>query len=152
MKKKTNLQSVAGEARKHRTGPVKSRAQITVRIDSELMRSVYAQLKEDNSRITDAVERGLVLWLTEARHQLPSWSKQVRFVLANCTTEQAEAIRGLAIALVENEIEERAPDAQAIFDLCDWFVRSRNSIPNAGKCLELYSRYGRSAGEISKLG
>jgi hypothetical protein len=152
MKNKTKLQTAPGEARAGRTGPVKGKTQITVRVDDQLMRSVYAQIKQDNFRITDAIERGLILWLGEARHALPSWNKQIRFILANITAEQAEAFRGFAIALMENEVKERSAEAEAIYDLCMWFVRERNLLVHGGQCLELYSRYGKSAAEIAKLG
>lgn len=158
MKKNTKLQvakekaPVGGEVREHRTGPVKEKTQITVRIDKQLMAEVYAQIKEDNSRITDIIEQGLMLALRQLRHEMPAWTKQVRFVLANATQEQVRIIRGLAIAMVENEVEKRSPDAEAIFDLCMWFLKSRNSLAHGGKCLELYSRYGKSADDIAKLG
>lgn len=152
MKNKTKIQTPSGEARANRTGPVKGKTQITVRVDDQLMRSVYAQIKDDNTRITDAIERGLILWLKETRHALTPWTKQIRFVLANITAEQAELFRGLAIALTENEVEERNADAQAIYDLCEWFLRERNLLIHGGRCLELYSRYGKSAAEIAKLG
>lgn len=152
MKKKTNLQTVAGEPRAHRTGPAKEKTQITVRIDQQLMASVYAQIKEDNVRITDMIERGLVLALGEARHQLPAWTKQIRFVLANATAQQTELIRGLAIAMVENEVEARHPAEELIWNLIDEFLASRNQSAHGAKCLELYSRYGKSAEEIARLG
>lgn len=151
MKKKTNLQTVAGETR-NRTGPAKGKTQITVRLDDELMRSVYAQIKDDNARITDAIERGLALWLKETRHALPAFTKQIRFVLANVTTEQAELIRGLAVRMVEDEVEERSNEGQALYDFCAWYLKEGNLLAHAGQCLELYSRYGKSAAEISKLG
>lgn len=155
MKNKTKLQPVSGEARAKRakrTGPMKGKTQITIRVDDQLMRSVYAQIKDDNARITDAVERGLILWLKETRHALAPWTKQIRFVLANVTAQQSEVFRGLGVALVENEVETRTPSDEAIFGLCLWFLKERNSLPHAGQCLELYSRYGKSAQEIAKLG
>lgn len=130
-------QTVAGKAR---TGPLKEKTQITIRIDTQLMTHVYAQMAEDGARITDMVERGLILALAEARHELPAWTKQVRFVLVNATTKQIELIRGLAIAMVEHEVAKLSDEAAAIFRFCECFLRGRNSLPHAAKCLELYRR------------
>lgn len=151
MKKKTNLQSVPAEAARKRTGPAKEKVQITIRIDQQLMQHVYAQIKEDNSRITDMIERGLQLALGEARFHMPPWTKQIRFVLANATTEQTKLIRGLAIAMMEREVAKSTPEVEKIFEFVKWFLDSRNTLAHAGECLELYSRYGRSAEEISKM-
>ena len=104
MKKKTNLQTVEGEPRSRRTGPAKEKTQLTVRLDSELMGKIYGQIKKDNTRITDWIERGLNLALGEARQGVPEWTKQVRFMVANATKEQERLLRGLLIAMVEAEV------------------------------------------------
>jgi uncharacterized protein (DUF4415 family) len=127
-------------APKARTGPPKEKGQITIRIDLELMKSVSAQLKEDGARITDAVERGLILWLNESRHQLPAWTKQIRHVLADANKRETVLIRGLAIMMKENEVKPLNPDAQKIYDLCVAFLEERNTLEHAEECLKRYSR------------
>lgn len=152
MKKKTNLQSVVPEGtRKHRTGPIKEKVQITIRIDEQLMQAVYAQIKEDNLRITEMVEEGLVLALEKRRHQLPAWTKQIRFVLANATAEQTKLLRGLAVAMTEGEVKKPSVEVEKIFEFLKWFLETRNLLVHAPECLGVYSRYGKSADEISKM-
>lgn len=151
MKKKTELQTVAGKTR--RTGPLKEKTQVTVRLDNDLMQNVAALIHDDNMRLTDIIEEGLQLALAKRRHQLPAWTKQIRFVLANATTKQTEIIRGLAIAMVEAEVQAQRHAAEdMLWEIAETFLKSRNALPHAGKCLELYSRYGKSADEIAKLG
>lgn len=149
-----------GETRQR--GPQKEKTQVTVRIDKDLMNEAYAQMKEDNTRITDIIERGIVLALAEARHDMPAWTKQVRFVLANATRQQQVWIRGLAIAMVEpllmaDGVIEKGEGLLTIwedkfFETVKWFLETRNKQPHANACLEYYSRYGKSAEEIAKLG
>lgn len=160
MKKKTNLQTGAdaegGEAQPRQRGPQKEKTQITIRVDQELMNEVYAQMKSDNTRITDIVERGIQLALEEARHEMPTWKRQVRFMVANATRRQQDLLRGLLIAMVESEVLEArnqrlSPAELKLFEMCAWFLMSRNTVPHVDPCLEWYSRYGKSAEEIAKL-
>lgn len=151
MKKKTDLQTVAGEPRAHRTGPVKEKAQITVRLDQQLMKRVNAQLKSSNMRLTDMVERGLQLAVGEAE-SLPSLTSAVRFVLANATKEQSRLILGLAVAMVEHEVIERSDADARIYELTRWFLEERNLAAHRQTSLDLYSRYGKSVEGAAKLG
>jgi hypothetical protein len=166
MKKKTKLQTPAQveEAKPRQHGPHKEKTQITVRVDQDLMNEVYVQMKEDNTRITDMVERGLILALAEAQHELPAWTKQTRFVLANATQEQVRLIRGLAIRMVEPHLadivdgEQRklfishgASETGKIYELLKWFLEAANKLPYAHAALAYYSRYGKSPEEIAKL-
>lgn len=185
MKKKTKLQTAAGEddaksspveTRTRQHGPPKEKTQITIRVDQQLINEAYAQMQEDNTRITDIIERGLMLALIERNHQLPVWNKQVRFMVANATREQQALIRGLLIAMVEPLLDQRAyrkdtkvgkliearnhivhgvsptPEAEKLYELVCWFLEGRNKSPHASAALEYYSRYGKSAGEIAELG
>jgi hypothetical protein len=168
MKKKTKLQrpSEEGEARSRQHGPQKEKTQITIRVDKELINEAYAQMKEDNTRITDIIERGIYLALKERDHDMPPFTKQIRFVLANATREQQVLLRGLAIAMVEPLLEPKpvaegqkrvfiaygCPADEKLYELVRWFLESRNKLPHASACLEYYSRYGKSAEEIAKLG
>jgi hypothetical protein len=131
------------EVRTHQTGPIKEKRQVTLRLDGELLDAVEAQCKEDGFRMTDAVERGLGLYLEEMRHHLPAWATQVRFVLANATKEQERRIRGLAVAMVEGEVVKRSAEEQMLWEICEWFLLSRNSKDYAKECLESYSKYRR---------
>jgi hypothetical protein len=173
MKKKTNIQTPTegGVKPRRQHGPQKEKTQITIRVDTDLMNRAYEQMKEDNTRITDIVERGLVLALTERNHQLPVWNKQVRFMVANATKEQQGLIRGLLIAMVEPlvAVENRkekvvldaqkrmfvsftwTPEAEKLFELVRWFLEARNHSPHANAALEYYSRYGKSAEEMAEL-
>lgn len=158
MKKKTNLQAASDEdeAKPRKHGPDKEKIQITLRIDADLANEAYAQMKSDNSRITDVVERGIQLALQESRHELPAWTKQVRFMVANTTRAQQELIRGLLIAMVEPEVlnlrREALLDVELkFFEMCAWYLTSKNTMPHADACLEWYSRYGKSPREVAKL-
>jgi hypothetical protein len=182
MKKKTNLQTpTEGEVKPRQHGPQKEKTQITIRVDTNLINEAYAQMKEDNTRITDIVERGLVLALTERNHQLPQWNKEVRFMVANATKEQQALIRGLLIAMVEpllvqggftqgqgsrrDKVEGTkrvfidqdhgailtTPEADKIYELVRWFLELRNKSVHAHAALQYYSRYGKSAEEMAEL-
>jgi hypothetical protein len=176
MKKKTNLQTpTVGGVKPRQHGPQKEKTQITIRVDTDLMNRAYEQMKEDNTRITDIVERGLILALTERNHQLPVWNKQVRFMVANATKEQQGLIRGLLIAMVEPLLDldrkdargiadsqkrtgtvflshsSLTPEAEKLFELVRWFLEARNRSPYANAALEYYSRYGKSAEEMAEL-
>jgi hypothetical protein len=173
MKKKTNVQTpTEGGVKPRQHGPQKEKTQITIRVDTELMNHAYEQMKEDNTRITDIIERGLVLALTERNHQLPVWNKQVRFMVANATKEQQGLIRGLLIAMAEPLV---APDnnnrpkadgqkrcyvngpppmldaEKKLFELVRWFLDCQNKSPHALAAIEYYSRYGKSAEEMAEL-
>lgn len=153
MKKKTKLVRVAGAPKRtHPTGPIKERVQITVRIDGQLMAEVYAKIKEDNARITDIVERGLQLALGEAKHHTPPWTRQVRFVLANATSEQTEELRGHAVAMMLPRVtKDLSPELLLGLEYCRQFMLGLNSHPYALEALESYSRYEKSAREIAKM-
>lgn len=160
MKKKPNLHTVpeGGAAAPRQRGPQKEKTQITIRVDKELMDEAYAQMKEDNTRITDIVERGIYLALKERDHDMPLFTRQVRFVLANATREQQVLIRGLAIAMVEPLLDKKlfaphtTPESEKLYELVKWFLENKNRSLYASACLEYYSRYGKSAEEIAQLG
>lgn len=184
MKKKTNVQtrSEGKEVKPRRQvkprqhGPQKEKTQITIRVDTNLMTAAYRQMQHDNTRITDIVERGLILALTESKQQLPVWSTQVRFMVANATKDQQVLIRGLLIAMVEplldpkERLERRTrivdgkqrtvyiihkpswtPETAKFYELMCWFLKLRNESMHAPAALEFYSRYGKSAEEMAEL-
>lgn len=158
-KKKTRSEP-GGEAevKPRRRGPQQNKTQITLRLDKELVDEAYKQMKEDNTRITDVIERGLHLALKERDHDMSLFTKQIRFVLANTTREQQILLRGLAIAMVEPLLDEKvlasplSVEAKKLYDVVRWYLESRNKMPHANACLEYYSRYGKSAEEIARLG
>ena len=175
MKKTTKLQAAADreEAKPRQHGPQKEKTQITIRVDSNLINEAYAQMKEDNTRITDILERGLVLALYERNRQMPIWDKQVRFMVANATKEQQGRIRGLLFAMAEplvrkdkqppqpviDGLQRKQPvylshqnEREKIYELVCWFLDSCNKQADLEKpILEYYSRYGKSAEEIAEL-
>lgn len=159
MKKKTNLPptSVEAEVKSRQHGPLKEKAQITIRVEKALLDRAYAQMKEDNTRITDIVERGMYLALTERDHATPLYLQRVRFVLANATRSQQILLLGLAVAMVEEEVlkakgKQRTPEEEKLFEICQWYLTARSKAPHLTECLAHYSRYGRSPAEIAKLG
>lgn len=171
MKKKTKLQapSEADEVKPRQHGPQKEKTQITIRVDKDLMSEAYRQMKEDNTRITDIIERGLILALKERDHQLTLYTRQVRFVVANATKEQQVLLRGLLIAMVEPILQAKVdgqrraqtalldtgiilnPEGEKLYELVCWFLKTRNSAAHADACLDYYSRYGKSAKELAEL-
>ena len=160
MKNKTNLQKIEEKPRtrragrkEKRTGPLREKVQITVRIDQQLINSVYAQMKIDNARITDMIEEGLIETLKKRRQAMPQWTSQVRFMVANATNEQEKLVRGLLIAMVEDQIEgsDLSPEAIMLYETCKVFLLSRNELEHARDCIASYSRYGKTPEEIAKL-
>lgn len=168
MKKKTNVESGGVEVesrqpkpqkeRKH--GPQKEKTQITVRVDKELMNEAYIQMKEDNSRITDVVERGIYLALKERDHDMSNVTKQVRFMVANATREQQILIKGLMIAMVRPLLDKKVfvpePEHEKLFgqayEFLRWVLERETKMPYASAAMEYYSRYGKTAEEIAELG
>ena len=154
MKKKTNIQTVpeAAQPKPHRTGPPKEKAQVTLRLDMELMAAVNSQIKEDNTRITDFIEQALLFALEKSRYEIPAWTQKIRFVLANATREQQTLLRGVAIAMVADQVAELSAAERKALEYCRWVYESYNRVEYAKEALGYYSRYGRSADEIAKLG
>lgn len=127
-------------------GPAKRKAQITVRLDSELMAQVYAQMAEDGARITDVIEDALIL----ALRVTPRWKRPIpiRHLLRDLAPEEVESLRGLAIGIVEDQIKPRTPDEEDIWKFCESYIRRRNSHPRAAECLDRYLlRSGKPLGE-----
>jgi hypothetical protein len=147
MKKNTK----ADEVKPRQRGPQKEKTQITVRVDISLMNEAQAQMKEDNARITDIVERGICLALRERNHQMSLYARQVRFMVANATKEQQVLLRGLLIAMVESDVVSPTPEAGKLYELVRWFLEGRNTVPHANACMEYYLRFGKSAEEIAEL-
>jgi len=107
MKKKTNANdAVAAKERRH--GPQKEKVQLTLRIDRDLMEQAYAMIKDTNQRITDVVERGLVLAMQE-EDALPKVMSKVRFLVANCTKEQQEKVLLFLSFLILEKIAPLTP-------------------------------------------
>ena len=141
--------SPPGKTRQH--GPQKEKVQLTVRIDKELMDRAYAQIKQDNARITDVLEEGLILALQQRDESMPRLTSQVRFLVANTTKQQQQQIRKFLGFLVMNETENLSlPDAlwrKSILEYLDQIGPDRLQ-----RALELYSRYGRTPEEITSMG
>lgn len=125
--------------REHPTGPIREKDQITVRVDQQLLQAARAQAEDLGINITDMVERGLALAVSEAEY-LPKLTGQVRFLLANATREHQRLIRGLAIRMMEDQVVKRSESDQRIFGLLEWYLKSANSEKHAPDCLKLYER------------
>lgn len=159
---------LARKVKKPQRGPTQVKTQVTIRVDRELLNEAYAQMKADNSRLTDIVERGIYLALRERDHDLPRIAAQVRFAVNNATREQQRLLKGLLIAMmmwdrgVDVMIEAGEGREWVAFQLkcymeqfygqCKWFLESCTKMPDADAYLERYSRYGKTAEEIAKLG
>ena len=65
---------------------------------------------------------------------------------------KASCDRGVESNRVCRSLARRRPRAEKLYELVRWFLESRNKVPHADACLEYYSRYGKSAEEIAKLG
>lgn len=92
--------------RKH--GPDKEKRQLTIRLDEALLEQFETQQEETNrpTRITDALEEGLILWMKQHDQGLSLQSIQVRFVVANANKEQQRWIRKFVVFLVLSQIRE----------------------------------------------
>jgi hypothetical protein len=138
------------EVKPRQHGPQKEKTQITVRVDTDLMNEAHAQMKEDDTRITDIVERGIYLALRERNHQMSLYERQVRFMVCNTTKKQQVLLRGLLVAMVEYSEGKFTPEAGKLYELVRWFLESRNNVPYVSACLEQYSHYGKSTEEIDE--
>ena len=125
---------------KKKSGPPKEKTQHTFRIDKRLMDHFRAYSKEPYAlRITDLVERGLMMMLEE-RGVRPDWPNgiPIRFALTHATREEERRILGLCIRMVENEIQPRDKYAEKIAELCFWYFNEANSEPHAEQALAHY--------------
>lgn len=151
MKKKTSSTAEAPveekAPRKH--GPDREKVQITIRIQKELMDQAYALMKQTNMRITDMLERGLILAMKEEDQELPLLTSQVRFVVANATRLEQEELREFLIYLRADEVRKPSETDMAIRKFIREYLKS--FLPYRKEVMDLYSRYGRTEKEIEKL-
>jgi len=82
----------------------KPKLQYTVRIDSNLARSVLAWIKKDNMRLTDAMEQGLWLWIQE-RASLSDDEITARFIWSTLPADMRETTTELWAYLAHDPIE-----------------------------------------------
>lgn len=147
MKKKPVPSEAATQApSEKKSGPEKEKVQITVRADKVIMDEVYALMNDANTRITDLVERGLVLVLAE-EDRLPRLTSQVRFLVANATKDEQEQLRDYLTFLRADEVRKPSEvdkvNRQFIRAYLKTFVSLRKQVH------DLYSRY-RAVDEVEK--
>lgn len=141
-------------ARQH--GPAKEKTQISTRIRTKLKDAIDAQMEDDGTRITDIIERGLVLALAERNRKLPVWNTEVRFMVANASKTQTGLIRGLLIAMALEDLglSSSTPESELdekIFGMVCWFLEWCNRLAEAPALLERYSGCGKSPEEMAEL-
>jgi hypothetical protein len=124
-----------------RRGPRKEKVQISVRISKAYMDLAYAHIKRTNTRITDILERGLVLAMSEENRLAPIAS-EVRFLVANTTREQQRVLRNALAWLAIPEVQELSPSEAFTRRLFLESTDLASSLAQYDKAIELYSRYG----------
>lgn len=147
MKEKTK-KTVAKRARGWKTGPEKEKAQITVRIDQKLMQVVDRMMTQSNMRITDMVERGLLLAMEE-EYRVPLLASQVRFLFMNTTRAQQEILRRCLTFLRVDEVRPPTPIDNSIRRFIGEYFESMDRWGD--QVMDLYARYGRTEAEVEKL-
>ena len=78
---------------KKKRGPPREKESLTLRLDNEILERVRALCESTDMRITDMVERGLVLVLKEYDQELPFVSSKVRHLVNNATRAEQLVIR-----------------------------------------------------------
>ena len=103
MKKKTKAVVVAKPKKKSRRGRKKEKVQISVRIDKAVMDVAYDYIKRTGRRITDLLERGLLLAMREqGQTVVPA---KVRFVVEHMEAELQRLV--LEVAAVDRMVKSR---------------------------------------------
>lgn len=128
---------------KKKTGPKKHKTQITLRLDKKLMDEAKAQMAASGMRLTDIIERSLLLELEEKGAELPQWTEphQIKYALdRRLTREEERMVRGLAIAMKETEIQPRSDNGEAIWKLVENFLLRANGLPHAQACIDEYAK------------
>lgn len=133
--------------RKH--GPEKEKFQLTIRIDKDIMDLAYVHLKTTNTRVTDLVERGMILAMREEDQELPALTSQVRFLVANTTKTEQDQLRDYLTFLRADEVRKPSEIDQAIRRFIREYLKTFS--PLRDQVRKLYERYGRTEAEIEKL-
>ena len=116
-----------------------------MRLDKELMDQAYQMIQETNQRITDVLERGLVLVFKE-EEQLPRMLSRVRFLVANATREQQEQIMLFLTFLVLEELTTLTPPERLIHTQTCEYLKLLKKWRN--ETMHRYSRYGKTPDEV----
>ena len=87
--------AIEKKARKPSRGRPKSKTQISVRIDQELMEQAYAYIRQTGLRLTDMIERGLHMVL-EAEGQAPLTAvTNPRILISRASEEDGRFVKDL---------------------------------------------------------
>jgi len=92
-------------------GPKKEKCQISVRVAMEVMDAAYEHMRRTGCRITDLIERGMILAI-EQDLQLPHAAQQVRFLLPNATIDGQRRVTALLATLAAADIHGLSPAAR----------------------------------------
>src|SRR6516165_2884459 len=93
---------------KNRRGRKQEKKQISVRIDKAVMDLAYVSMKQDGERITDLLERGLVLALAE-KTRIPVLTSQLRFIVQKLSIERQRRVKRMLALDVMAEVRELEP-------------------------------------------
>jgi len=143
MKKKTNAVAVRAtkeglptKAKKSRRGRKKEKVQISVRIDKTIMDLAYDHIKTSGRRITDMLERGLLLDMRE-QGQAPVVPAKVRYVVENIGVESQRRMLRVAVLDRMPEVRELTPLEQCFRAFYLTGLDTIESWPGYEKALEL---------------
>jgi len=116
MKKETKAITSSKSKKAGKRGRPKEKVQISVRINEDVMSDAYDHIRETGHRITDLLERGLVLAMREERHMSETASR-ARFVWEHVGV--ATQRRMVRVAVLERLPEVR--DLSALEECCRLF-------------------------------
>jgi hypothetical protein len=112
-----------------RRGRKKEKTQISVRIDKAVMDLAYRHIGNNKLRITDFMERGLILAMQEAL-KLTQIASQVRFMVLHATRDSLEMVEALLALIAIPQVAELDPawTLEREFIL-NWLKRFKQLIP-----------------------
>jgi hypothetical protein len=132
MRNRTNTDPAAAPAKtsvkkkkaKGKRGRKKEKTQISVRIDKAVMDLAYAHIGTSKQRITDYLERGIILAMQQDL-KMPPIASQVRFMVSHAKRDRLQGVDAYMIAAAISEIRQLDPvlalDRQHVLDWLETF-------------------------------
>ena len=139
MKKKTKAVVVAKPKKKSRRGRKKEKVQISVRIDKAVMDVAYEYMKRTGRRITDILERGVLLVMQE-EGQASAVPIKLRFVVEHMDAELQRLV--LEVAAVDRMVKGRElnPNEQFVAGYVRYAVELMRTWPGYAEALASLSQ------------
>jgi hypothetical protein len=133
---------------KPRRGRPKRKTQISVRIDQNVLAQTYEFIGRTGYRITDMLERGLVM-VMKAEGETPAISSEVRFLIGRATAERQYLMQHLLALLALPECRGLSRFEQATRT---YLVEYLRLLPTDDSYEAALRTYGARSGELAHLG